>query len=42
MARWSRPWLPLYVRENVYAAPPGLRWEGSLDGRMALEQVVSE
>jgi peptide/nickel transport system substrate-binding protein len=41
-AEASRAWLPLYVRENLWIARPGLRWEAGLDSRIDLEAIVDE
>lgn len=38
----TRAWLPLYVRENVWVARPGLRWTAGLDPRIDLESIVAE
>jgi hypothetical protein len=38
----SRAWLPLYVRQSVFLARPGLRWDPRLDGRLDLDSIAAE
>jgi peptide/nickel transport system substrate-binding protein len=38
----TRAWLPLYVRDNLWIARPGLRWEAGLDNRIELEAIRAE
>jgi peptide/nickel transport system substrate-binding protein len=38
----ARAWLPLYVRQSVFLARPGLLWEPRLDGRLDLDSITTE